>query len=296
MMNLEMVVENVKEMMGERYSVEARTVQKNNGLVLEGIVVREGDSAIAPTIYVTEEQLEEKGERGLAEWVCGVYRRTESETPKVDVKKLSDKKFVLENVEYRLVGYEANKEKLARVPHKNLVDMAAMYVVVIGKDDEGMASYTLNNDHMMTMGIEYDELDAAAKKNTAEKGGIIFTNVMEVMEEIMYGKPIEKTDIEDAEFDGFELFILTNRRKMFGASLMMYGELLAKIAEKAESDLYILPSSVHEVLVLKADNEIEPKELKTMVTEINGTEVAQDEVLTDNAYRYVRESGKLEVV
>ena len=57
MMNLEMVVENVKEMMGERYSVEARTVQKNNGLVLEGIVVREGDSAIAPTIYVTEEQL-----------------------------------------------------------------------------------------------------------------------------------------------------------------------------------------------------------------------------------------------
>ena len=77
---------------------------------------------------------------------------------------------------------------------------------------------------------------------------------------------------------------------------MMYGELLAKIAEKAESDLYILPSSVHEVLVLKADNEIEPKELKTMVTEINGTEVAQDEVLTDNAYRYVRESGKLEVV
>ena len=76
---------------------------------------------------------------------------------------------------------------------------------------------------------------------------------------------------------------------------MMHEELLAKIAEKAESDLYILPSSVHEVLVLKADDEIGPKELKMMVTEINGTEVAQDEVLTDNVYRYVRESGELEV-
>lgn len=284
------VVEVIREKIGEGYTVGHQETVKNNGLVLDGVIIVAKGEAVSPTVYITEQMLDDMGEEGLADYVIEVYENHKSDM-EVDVKQITSKEYILENVEYKLVGAEANQQKLSCVPHKLLADMAAFYVVVVNNDENGMASYTLTNENVAGLGVGIEEIDEAARRNTLEKGGVEFISMEDTMNSMMFGMPVEKKAIEDATFDTPGFYVLSNKRRMGGATLLMYAELLAQISDRAGTDLYILPSSIHEVLVMKDDELIDVEHLKQMVGEVNCQEVQPDEVLTNSVYKYSKEEG-----
>lgn len=87
------------------------------------------------------------------------------------------------------------------------------------------------------------------------------------------------------------LYVLTNSSRVNGAACILYDNLLKKFANDVHSDLYILPSSVHEVIIVPKKNAFDKSELADMVREVNEQGVSQDEILSDNVYEYNRKNG-----
>lgn len=80
--------------------------------------------------------------------------------------------------------------------------------------------------------------------------------------------------------------VVTNERTVNGASALFYPGMLDQIGQSMKGDYFILPSSINEVIVVPDDGSLGPRELKEMVNEINHTQVAPEERLTDEVYHY----------
>ena len=87
------------------------------------------------------------------------------------------------------------------------------------------------------------------------------------------------------------MYILTNIYKVNGASMLLDSDMMQKVMEEVGSDFFILPSSIHEVLIVPADSGMKSSDLETMVREVNDTEVSDTEILSYHVYRYSMENG-----
>ena len=283
----------VKEMAGNGYSVTAQETTKNNGVKMLGIEIRKPEETVVPRLYV--DGIVDRVEDGFmtvedaAKKVFEMYQNSETPEIEMNVEKWIDRKFILNHVEYQLVNAERNAEKLKDIPGKKIADLVAIYRVVVGLDEDGMKSYVLTNAGLARSKISLEELDEAAKKNT-EKSGFSVRTMNEVMYELMGVNP--GPEIEEP--DGPQMYVLTNARKLRGANIMLYKEYLEIAAEKMNGDFYILPSSIHELLAVPVST-AEIEKLRQMVKEVNDNEVAPEEILGYEVYRYNRETGEVEV-
>mgnify|MGYP000205739007 FL=1 len=293
---IERLAEAVKDIAGEGYEVKAVVVQKNNGVELDALNIRKPGEIMVPTVYIQRElELLEEDKitvEEAAKHVLEVYKENKDRKPvtDVDIKEISGKDFILQHVEYQLVNAERNAERLETVPAKRIADLAALYRVVVSEDETGTASYVLSTEQRMRAQISVEELDEAAAKNTC-KSEFTVQSMYEVMAAMMHMD--ENTAKEMCE-GGPEMFVLSNKKKMNGASIILYNEKLAELSAKLDDDLLIMPSSIHEVLAVPASS-IDVEDLKNMVREVNDTEVSEQEILGYSVYRYNRETDTIEV-
>lgn len=283
----------VKEMAGNGYSVTAQETTKNNGVKMLGIEIRKPEETVVPRLYV--DGIVDRVEDGFmtvedaAKKVFEMYQNSETPEIEMNVEKLIDRKFILDHVEYQLVNAERNAEKLKDIPGKKIADLVAIYRVAVSAGEDGMMSYVLTKAILDRSGISFEELDEAAKKNT-EKSGFSVRTMNEIMCELMgvnVGQEIE-------EPDGFQMYILTNARKLHGANIMLYKEYLEIAAEKMNGDFYIIPSSIHELIAVPVSAQ-GLEELREMVKAVNDNQLAPEEILGYEVYRYNRETGEVEV-
>lgn len=283
----------VKEMAGNGYSVTAQETTKNNGVKMLGIEIRKPEETVVPRLYV--DGIVDRVEDGFmtvedaAKKVFEMYQNSETPEIEMNVEKLIDRKFILDHVEYQLVNAERNAEKLKDIPGKKIADLVAIYRVVVSAGEDGMMSYVLTKAILDRSGISFEELDEVAKKNT-EKSGFSVRTMSEVLCELMgvnVGQEIE-------EPDGPQMYVLTNARKLHGANIMLYKEYLEIAAEKMNGDFYIIPSSIHELIAVPVSAQ-GLEELREMVKAANDNQLAPEEILGYEVYRYNRETGEVEV-
>lgn len=288
------LVEAVKEVAGEVYQVRTNEVRKNNGVVLQAVVIREEGESVSPAIYIDkfieDIKKEEVTVAEVAEKIFGMYEENRKPELGATVSDLTKKEFILGHVEYQLVNADRNAERLQGVPSKKIVDLAALYRTVISNDERGTASYIVSDEMMKNAGISIEELDEAADRNT-KNAGFLVKSMQQVMAEMM-GMPEE---MAEAMADGPQMFVLTNDRKTNGASILLFKEQLVELAEKVDDDFFILPSSIHELLAIPASQVDDAEQLRQMVREVNDTQVAPDEILGYEVYLYNRETGEVEV-
>lgn len=288
------LVEAVKEVAGEVYQVRTNEIRKNNGVVLQAVVIREEGESVSPTIYIDkfieDIEKEEVTVEEVAEKIFGMYEENRKPELGATVSDLTKKEFILGHVEYQLVNADRNAERLQGVPSKKIADLAALYRTVISNDERGTASYIVSDEMMKNAGISIEELDEAADRNT-KNAGFLVKSMQQVMTEMM-GMPEE---MAEAMADGPQMFVLTNDRKTNGASILLFKEQLVELAEKVDDDFFILPSSIHELLAIPASQVDDAEQLRQMVREVNDTQVAPDEILGYEVYLYNRETGEVEV-
>lgn len=288
------LVEAVKEVAGEVYQVRTNGVRKNNGVVLQAVVIREEGESVSPAIYIDkfieDIKKEEVTVAEVAEKIFGMYEENRKPELGATVSDLTKKEFILGHVEYQLVNADRNAERLQGVPSKKIADLAALYRTVISNDERGTASYIVSDEMMKNAGISIEELDEAADRNT-KNAGFLVKSMQQVMAEMM-GMPEE---MAEAMADGPQMFVLTNDRKTNGASILLFKEQLVELAEKVDDDFFILPSSIHELLAIPASQVDDAEQLRQMVREVNDTQVAPDEILGYEVYLYNRETGEVEV-
>ena len=258
-----------------------------------GIEIRKPEETVVPRLYV--DGIVDRVEDGFmtvedaAKKVFETYQNSETPEIEMNVEKLIDRKFILDHVEYQLVNAERNAEKLKDIPGKKIADLVAIYRVAVSAGEDGMMSYVLTKAILDRSGINFEELDEAAKKNT-EKSGFSVRTMNEVMYELMGVNP--GPEIEEP--DGPQMYVLTNARKLHGANIMLYKEYLEIAAEKMNGDFYIIPSSIHELIAVPVSAQ-GLEELREMVKAANDNQLAPEEILGYEVYRYNRETGEVEV-
>ena len=195
------------------------------------------------------------------------------------------KKIAKKSLFVKLVNTERNESLVEQSISKEFLDLSAVVRVVLKMDKEGMASMALSKADAEILGMTEEEIYAAALANTLRLFPPKLMNLGRYVEMSIGGKlPLGEDEVTT--------YILTNQKEVDGAIYFMSPEVVGAIAEALEDDLYILPSSVNEVLLVRA-SELEDgvDELKEMVRDVNETVVAEKDILSYNVYHYDKEHG-----
>lgn len=278
----------VKKEVEEEKTVSIHTNVKNNGVRRSGIMISEKGINISPTIYLEEYfhqfrmgyPLEQ-----IAKDIVGLYEKIRFQNSWEDGEKVKDYEFVKDKIIYRLIGREENQELLKEIPYKSYLDLAIIYYVLLEVDEYGMASMMVRAEHMDMWKVTEEDLYYRACKNTQELLPYEFAPMRTVIEELL-GLGMEEGPAE-------KMYILSNEMRSYGAVALIYPDCLRKIAGVVGENFFVIPSSVHETIIVAESEAPGREELRSMIEEINETQVEAEEVLSDRAYYYDRESGKL---
>ena len=287
---------NLHEVLSDEYKnaeVSLNEVNKNNGKVLHGINVRPEDSNIAPNIYL--EDFFRKYKEGMdLDLVMGEIGRVAMQNIKAPEefatigKDFQNFDFVKDKIIMVAVNAERNKALLDSAPHVRKEDLALIYKVMIGNNTDGMATITIRNEHMAMWGVTTETIHELAMENTKEILPVTVQSMNEVMRE-MFSKDGMPDEMAETMFTDMpanqQMYVISNTARVNGAASMFYEDALSGLAEKVGTDLFILPSSVHECIAVSTDLGT-PESLAQMVQEVNGSQVCAEEQLSDHVYRF----------
>ncbi len=288
------VKEGIMEYLGDNYEVEYKEVLKNNNVPYHALIVREKGDLVAPTIYVDrmyEDYLEGKdvfGELGdLVDAVISSRARAG-----FDLDFLNDFSDVTHKLSFKIVNYDKNKETLKDIPYKRVCDLALVPMCIIDDPGVGRGGITISNTFLEKWEVSAGELWENVIENSPQVRPIQVDKLMDVMRGMVGDDSFAGEEAESEQ----TTYIITNREKFQGAGAVFYPGVLSDMAEKLEGNIYVIPSSIHEVLIVPADNEIvDPKALKDIIHEVNDTTVEDEDLLSDNLYIYDAEKESLEI-
>ena len=207
-------------------------------------------------------------------------------SPEFDVASITDYNQMKEKLAMEVVSAEANKEVLDNVPHQNIEDMAVVYRFILDPEDDSHASILVTNQILETMGVTPEQLHADAMENAPQIKPLQIKGMSEVMAEMMGFERAEMMGIFPVAPEDEQMYVATVPDKVHGAGVLAYQDFMEKAAERAGGDFYILPSSIHEILIVPDDGVVKLKDLESMVKEVNANEVAPSDKLTDSVYHY----------
>lgn len=296
----EMVKSGVEERLGSGYNVAVRSADKNNGVTYTGLMVRKGASDISPIIYLDGHFEEYKsGSASLSEIADSVACLGRKENPKIDVRKLLDYKSIEGRIAYKLINTEQNRELLEDVPHMEFFDLSIVFQCVFTDVFDAPASILIHNAHMKLWGKTADDLLKAAEENTPRIMGCGIKSMEDVLDEIIAAETPDNSgsDILKQESEGrAPMYVLSNRYRTDGAACILYPGQLEGICRKLKSSFYIIPSSIHELLIVPADGGEESGEMIGIIKEVNDTQLIPEEILSYSLYYYDGEEKRLSVV
>ncbi len=273
------------------------------------------DEKATPTIYLREFYEDYREGRyidDICEEIVETYKsgmsRFENE---IDIEEFTDYEKVKDQIFLKLVNQEMNARLLKDVPWREYLDLGVVYYVAVSTD-ECSATVLIHNDHLAHWGISEKELHEKAWANTLEKRKPEILRMKDVIKDMIIERITGSTDIlaEDVDYNGktkdeieemvneeiekverqkpMEMYILTNDIKTNGAVCMMYPNVLKDFAEDHGLDLFIIPSSIHEVLLVPKKSGT-AKRLNEILNDVNKNSLDSVEILSNRIYSYNRE-------
>lgn len=282
------LLEVLQEMTGDKTRVSMGKVEKNNGVMLDGLMIHQENSNMAPMFYPAE--FYEKWEEGdsmenLAEEILESAEEQRNAV-KFSLKDFEDYKVARKNIYYKLINYKMNEKRLEKMPHIKYLDLAVVFYYRVEGGSFHGATVLIREQNLENWGISKRRLLEDAVINSSKK----MPYTLQGMEALI----AELTGNESEPFKDDELmYVLTNKEKYFGAAVILYPHALNRIAGLLKNNFYILPSSVHECILVPDLGQYSRTELKRMVKEVNENQVEEEEILSYEVYYYNREKEAL---
>lgn len=301
---LEEVRAAVQKRLGSDYKIRIQKITKNNGIVLDGLIIGKASKNIAPTIYLNSYYMHFTHGMSLQEILEDILSAYNENNDVVfgDMRALLNFNNLEDKVAFKLIQREKNKELLKDVPYIEFLDLAVVFYLILDEHKGGQMTALIHNSHMEPWGVEKEELYRLAMRNTP----ILLPPKIKTMKEIMCD--ILKGDLEELDmaemvndlldFDSQKppLYVLSNKKQVNGAGCILYDGCLKDFADSQNSDIIILPSSTHEVLLVPDDRNLDYGELQKTVGQINESEVPEEDVLSDRIYRYSRHDCSISLI
>lgn len=275
-----LIIEKLHSHFQEPKNITIHEITKINGFKMEGLVILDQGFNIAPTLYL--DYYFKKYESGtdftdVLEELIMNYEANRPRTP-IDVSFFTDYEQAKHRIVFKVINYEKNRELLENIPHFPFLDLAIVFYCLVHSDATGNASILIHHQHMQRWNATPEQLMQLSMENTPS----LLEYELRSMESILS----DNNRIRIPSL--YPMYVLTNYSHLNGACCILYKNLLKQFSEKINSDFFILPSSIHEVILLPANDISAIEALSEMVKEVNTVEVSEDEILSDHAYYYSR--------
>lgn len=283
------------------HPMQCRVVEtkKNNNVSRIGISFREEGSKVGPVIYMEPYRKAAAGGRPMNDImgeIADVVTHARDKTGLIGSLDYGDYESVKEYLSVALVNGRDNRQLLSQMPHRQIEDLALILELKF-PIKEGIGSVKVIHELAEHWAVDADTLFSQAQANAMEAEPPCLQRLEETMFALTLGSDAAPNLLEQEnpapEEMPSQLYVLSNMSKNKGAAVLSYPGVLEKVDQLFPESFYILPSSIHELLVIPRSPEISPKELGEMVRAVNRSEVAKEDQLSDRVYTYDRETGKI---
>lgn len=269
----------------EEYQASISHVVKNNSVELDGICLHKHGEQLSPTIYLNQFYEEYLEGRPLKSILGEIVSTLNNGVPKLEVPAslYDDYEAIKPQIIYRIVNYQKNREQLASCPYLPFCDLAITFRWLVHVDAYGIASSLITNRELELWNVTVEELYKVASQNTQR----LFPHQIQPIQELLSDYINEDFELQNLDSaSSLPIYILTNQNRINGSTCMIYDNALLNFANEQECDIYILPSSIHEVLLIPASYGIDEQSLLSLVHDANRTVVSVTDILSDSIYRY----------
>lgn len=298
----ESVKDSIKEYLPEDYmdaEVTSGESRKINSHYHSMTISKEGQN-VSPSINMDQMYAEYQRTGEIGPVMGEIARIAVMEPEGIDMHRLDSYEQAKEGLFIRVSNAETNKEFLADVPHETIGDLAVTYHVMMGMDHGEVGSTTVTNALMEKFGITEAQLKADAMENSSrilspslESMNNVIARLMGMEGPVTGSVPFEQA-VQDFNFREEGMFVLTNTTAVNGAAVIFYPEVMEQLGNHAGVDLFVIPSSTHEVILVPDDGAMNRADLEKMIKEINANEVDPKDRLSDSLYHYDSKDHKLE--
>jgi hypothetical protein len=313
--------------------VVVRNVLKNNNVRMKAVSILRKEESTTPTIYLNNYYLDYKRGRTVEnicyeifEMYLGSVNEFKSDINLNDIVEFEKIKNI---VYYKIVNYEMNKEQLSNIPHFKFQDLALVFFIMISRNASGQATALIDNTHIEGWNITPEYLRDIAFKNTWEQFPPVIKNMEDIVSEMIlkdivgdeewveeyddeyndddcisedtqygeytYGEltGIIKEEVENLKVNDFNMYVLTNNIRFYGATCITYPNVIKEFADEHNSDVVIIPSSIHEVILIPK-SDLCMDSIDEMIENVNRQELDKVDVLSNHRYVYKRNTGEIE--
>ena len=285
-MNYEEFLNRVRTMAkrraGENAEVTIRPILKNNSLRLDGLLILYPGENIAPALYLNQYYARYLGGVPMETILDEIFSTYEScRCPdRFNLDALRHFDTLKEHLSVRLISRSSNEELLRTVPHIPFLDLAAVFFLSVDAGSLGTSTIQIRKEYLELWNVDTETLYRTALENLRTQDTPAYFPLSSLA-----GSPGGEQILST-------VYVLTNQTKLYGASFLLSKRTLAAFAER-HGDFYVLPSSVHEVILVPCSIGFSPASLLGMLRDVNRTDLDTEDVLSDNLYVYRRKEHSL---
>jgi hypothetical protein len=278
---------------GSGYKVDEVTVDKNNGVCLEALLIKKNGLNLSPTIYLNSFYEDHLDGENLHDCASRLVRDYKAALPDegIDISFFTDYERVKERLAFKLISSELNEELLKNIPHIPFLDLEIVFYYSVEMRGVEGGAILIRNSHMEHWGVGTEDLMRDSLENAPKLLPGTFKDIYGMMETMCPDKAGEITD----DIRDLGLYVVSNDHLTLGAAVMLYPGMMEGVADMTGGSFYIIPSSIHELLVITEKNVNDIKNLRDMIRMINRTQVLPQDVLSDSLYYFDKETGKITV-
>lgn len=292
---LTQITEALQSRLGNDYRILLQKIPKNNGALLDGLCISKLSDRIAPTIYLRdyyEHFNDGTSMEQILDEILEIYLAN-SKFPPIYPEQLLKFDKLRSRIVYKLIHSKSNETLLTHIPHIPYLDLSIVFYILLEENEYGHMTALIHTTNMESWDITIEELYALAAANTPVLLPADIKNMTEVMKELAKERLGDeyREELMEQLFTADvrpPLYVLSNLPGLCGSSTILYEGVLKNFADSLKQDLVILPSSIHEVLLVPYEEELCLEELSDMVLHINKTEVPAEDKLSDEIYFYSR--------
>lgn len=284
------VRQRISTTLGGQVTIRIHTSYKNNNTQRIGLLITDPVTNMAPTIYLEEYFSQYKHGNTMDNIIADIIElyqdiRIESAW---NISDVLDFRKVQNRISYKLISHSKNQHLLSDIPHLPYLDLDITFYILIEDVNCQNATIPITNSLVKLWNTNVETLFQLAQKNSPFLLPYDFSPLNDVIRRLLG----ESDSIPNSYTDTI-MSVLTNSIRTFGAACILYDNLLSKIGETLQENYFILPSSIHEVIIVPESQSPKREEIDSMIREINETQIAKEEVLSDHAYYFNRTTNTL---
>jgi hypothetical protein len=299
---LKQIKNEIAKQVPKSNQVTLNTVIKNNDCKLDAISIVDPNETVTPNIYINQYYEQYQSGRDLSSIAELIIKLSKDRAvpEKEMIPDVTDFNSISHLITYRLVNWAKNRERLRTIPYEDVEDLVKIFYIVIKSDANGISSIPITDALMEKWYTVFiNEISDCADRNTPVLFPATIRDMNEVIKDMVF-KDMPDNSLEGMSQDDYDeimnmfnsnqkahqMYVISNNRGINGASALLYPNVLHEFAERINMNFYILPSSIHECILVPDNGKMNKASLKEMVKDVNDSQVSADEVLSNEVYYY----------